>query len=372
MSKRRAPKPAWHRYAWIAAAVVLVGGGGAVAAGAVGGGGKNAGADARDVAAGGASPSAGAAGSAAPGASATPSAKASASASGTATASATATPTASGTATATPKTGASGGGAAGDGGGDATGGAEPATVAGPAHPASAEVFTGLAFDTCTAPGASKMSAWKASSPYGAAAVYIGGRNRGCAQPNLTSSWVGTVGAAGWKLIPIYVGAQPPCQTSGSKERISAADAASLGASDGADAVARAKALGMRASSALYLDMEAFDDSDAACVGSVLTYVQAWDKALHARGYWAGFYGFTSSSAAVVAQAKPTTPDMPDVLWYAKYDGNDSTTTGFPFSSGLWTGHRRGHQYQVNSKESYGGASITVDRDAWDAPVAITG
>lgn len=372
MSKRRAPKPAWHRYAWIAAAVVLVGGGGAVAAGAVGGGGKNAGADARDVAAGGASPSAGAAGSAAPGASVTPSAKASASASGTATASATATPTASGTATATPKTGASGGGAAGDGGGDATGGAEPATVAGPAHPASAKVFTGLAFDTCTAPSASKMSAWKASSPYGAAAVYIGGQNRGCAQPNLTSSWVGTVGAAGWKLIPIYVGAQPPCQTSGSKERISAADAASLGASDGADAVARAKALGMRASSALYLDMEAFDDGDSACVDSVLTYVQAWDKALHARGYWAGFYGFTSSSAAVVAQAKPTTPDMPDVLWYAKYDGNDSTTTGFPFSSGLWTGHRRGHQYQVNSKESYGGASITVDRDAWDAPVAITG
>jgi hypothetical protein len=361
VSNRRLPKPKWHRYAWIAAAVVLVGGGGAVAAGAVGGG-KSGAVDVRDVAAGpgatdGAPSSAPVSASATPSGSASPSAKAS----GTPKASASATATASGKATATATASSSGGG-----------GAKPATVAGPPHPASVKVFTGLAFDTCTAPSASKMSAWKASSPYGGAAVYIGGSNRGCAQPNLTSSWVGTVSAAGWKLIPIYVGAQPPCQSGSGGERIGASDAASLGASDGADAVSRAKALGMGASSAVYLDMEAFDETDNACVDSVLTYVQAWDKALHARGYWAGFYGFSSSGADVVAKAKPTTPDMPDALWYARYDGNDSTVTGFPFSSGLWTGHRRGHQYQVNSKESYGGSSITVDRDAWDGPVAVVG
>jgi hypothetical protein len=245
-------------------------------------------------------------------------------------------------------------------------------VAGPPHPASANVFTGLAFDTCTAPSASKMSAWRTTGPYGAAAVYIGGRNRGCAQPQLTSSWVRTVSAAGWKLIPIYVGAQPPCQDSGNPERITASDAASLGASDGSGAVADAQALGMRASSAVYLDMESYDTGDTACVNAVLTYIQAWDKALHARGYWAGFYGFTSSSAAAVAHAEGVTPDMPDALWYARYDGTDSTTSGFPFSSGLWTGHRRGHQYQVGAKETYGGVTLTVDRDAWDAPVAVTG
>lgn len=369
MSKRRMPKPTWHRYVGIAAAVVVIGAGAAVAAEAGSGSGSGSGgpaaagatasqgADSAGVLPAGASPGASASGTARPSGSTSPSARASASASGTATASASATPSAQGAAKTTAP---------------AAGTATPATVAGPPHPASARVFTGLAFDTCTAPSASKMSAWKASSPYGGAAVYIGGQNRGCSQPNLTSSWVSTTSAAGWKLIPIYVGAQPPCQTSGSPERISAADAASLGASDGADAVAKAKALGMRGGSAVYLDMEAFDASDTACVTSVLTYVQAWDKALHTRGYWAGFYGFSSSSAAVVAKAKPTTPDMPDVLWYARYDGNNSTTAGFPFSSGLWTGHRRGHQYQVNSKESYGGAAITVDRDAWDAPVAVTG
>ncbi|WP_407640327.1 glycoside hydrolase domain-containing protein [Actinacidiphila rubida] len=248
----------------------------------------------------------------------------------------------------------------------------PAVKSVPRPSTTPRVFTGLAFDTCTAPSATTMSAWRAHSPYGAAAVYVGGRNRGCAQPQLTSSWVQTVTTAGWRLVPLYVGAQPPCQTSSNPEKITASTAASLGAADGSDAVAKAQALGMRAGSAVYLDMEAFDSGNTSCVSAVLTYIQAWDGALHARGYWAGFYGFTSSSAAVVAQAKSTTTGMPDALWYAKYDGTASTTTGFPFSSGLFTGHRRGHQYLVNQKESYGGATVTVDRDAWDAPVAVVG
>jgi Domain of unknown function (DUF1906) len=231
-------------------------------------------------------------------------------------------------------------------------------------------FTGVAFDTCTAPSAAKMASWHGSSPYGGAAVYIGGANRGCAQPQLTSSWVRTVSAAGWKLIPIYVGAQPPCQSGSNPEKITTANAASLGATDGADAGAKAAALGMRSASALYLDMEAYDTTNTSCNNAVLSYVQAWDRAAHDGGYVAGFYGFTSSGAAAVAKAKATMADMPDALWYAKYDGVNSTTTAFPFASNLWTGHRRGHQYQVNSEETYGGVTLTVDRDAWDGPVAV--
>ncbi len=239
-------------------------------------------------------------------------------------------------------------------------------------PAS-RVFTGQAFDTCTAPNLTTMNAWRKSSPYGAAAVYIGGKNRGCAQPQLTNSWVRSVHAAGWQLIPLYVGAQPPCQTSNNPERITAANAASLGTSDGADAVAKASALGMRSGSAIYLDMEAYDISNASCVQSVLTYVQAWDRAAHAKGYWAGFYGFSQSSAAAIATAAGNhTADLPNALWYARYDNNADTTTGFPFASTLWTGHRRGHQYAVNKKETFGGATVTVDHNAWDAPVAVVG
>ncbi|WUK17206.1 DUF1906 domain-containing protein [Kitasatospora sp. NBC_00374] len=234
-------------------------------------------------------------------------------------------------------------------------------------------FTGLAFDTCTAPPLATMTAWRGTSPYGAAAVYIGGRNRGCAQPQLTASWVAAVGAGGWRLIPLYVGAQPPCQTGSSPEKITAATADSLGAADGADAVAKASALGMKPGSTLYLDVEAYNAADAACGDAVLAYTQSFDRAVKARSYRPGFYGFAGSSAAGIAKAAGQgAPDLPDALWYAKYDGAADTTGGFPYAADLFTGHRRAHQYQVNQKETYGGAALTVDRNAWDAPVAVTG
>ncbi|MFC1416128.1 glycoside hydrolase domain-containing protein [Streptacidiphilus cavernicola] len=363
MSNRRRPKSARRRYGVISLAVtVALGGGVAVALAATSG---SSGDGQRTV-----SDTAPLGPSGTPAASATGSAKASAGGSPTATG--TATGTAGATTTAGAKATASASGSAGAKAGKAASGGTPAkSVPLPGH--APAVFTGRAFDTCTAPTLATMTAWRKSSPYGAAAVYVGGRNRGCAQPQLTNSWVHSVSSAGWKLIPLYVGAQPPCQTGGNPERITAADADSLGATDGADAASRAAALGMRAGSTLYLDMEAYDTSNTACVAAVQSYVQAWDRAAHGKGYWAGFYGFSQSSAAAVASAKSAgRPDLPDAFWYARYDGNADTTTGFPYSSSLWTGHRRGHQYAVNLKETFGGAALTVDHDAWDGPVAIVG
>ena len=53
-----------------------------------------------------------------------------------------------------------------------------------------------------------MSAWGAS-PYRAVGIYVGGANEACAQPNLSPSWVAQESAAGWVLLPIYVGLQAP-------------------------------------------------------------------------------------------------------------------------------------------------------------------
>ncbi|MEV6591612.1 glycoside hydrolase domain-containing protein [Streptomyces acidicola] len=231
-------------------------------------------------------------------------------------------------------------------------------------------YTGRAFDTCAAPSLSAMKAWHTGF-YGAAAVYVGGRNRGCAQPNLTASWVKSVSSLGWKIIPIYVGAQPPCQSGSNPEKLTASTAASLGATDAADAVARASALGMKAGSPVYLDMESYDITNTSCNDAVLTYVRAFDRTLRGKTYRAGLYGFTSSSAKAVADATDRT-DLPGNLWYALWDKQNTTTADWPFRATQWTGHSRGHQYMVNSKESRGGYTITVDRDAWDAPVAITG
>ncbi|MFE9307944.1 glycoside hydrolase domain-containing protein [Streptomyces sp. NPDC088353] len=244
------------------------------------------------------------------------------------------------------------------------------SMAATAWPAQ-KTFTGRAFDTCTAPSLTAMNAWRTDKYYGAAAVYIGGKNRGCAQPNLTASWVKSVSSQGWKLIPLYVGAQPPCQKSANPERLTAATAASLGTADGKDAVAKASALGMKAGSPVYLDMEPYDITDKACNDAVLTYVRAFDKVLRDKTYRAGYYGFTSSSAKAIATATNKT-DLPGNLWYALWDGKETTTTDWPWGATQFTDHSRAHQYMVNSKETRGGVTITVDRDWWDAPVAITG
>ncbi|MFF8405761.1 glycoside hydrolase domain-containing protein [Streptomyces sp. NPDC015684] len=243
------------------------------------------------------------------------------------------------------------------------------SMAATAWPAQ-KTFTGRAFDTCTAPSVSAMKAWHTGF-YGAAAVYVGGRNRGCNQPNLTASWVKSVSGQGWKLIPLYVGAQPPCQSGANPEKLTASTAASLGAKDAADAVSKAAALGMKAGSAIYLDMEAYDSTNTSCNDAVLTYVRAFGKGLRAKTYRFGYYGFSSSSAKAIATAKDRT-DLPGNLWYALWDKKNTTTTDWPWGATLFTGHSRGHQYMVNSKETHGGVTLTVDRDAWDAPVAVTG
>lgn len=233
-----------------------------------------------------------------------------------------------------------------------------------------KTYTGRAFDACTAPSLAAMKAWHGGL-YGAAAVYVGGKNRGCAQPNLTASWVKSVNATGWKLIPLYVGAQPPCQSGKSPEKFTAANAASLGASNATDAVTKASALGMKAGSPVYLDMEPYTLTDKACNDAVLTYVRSFSKTLRAKNYRAGYYGFSSSSAKAIATATNKT-DLPGNLWYALWDNKYTTTTDWPWDPKLFTNHSRAHQYMVNSKETRGGYTITVDRNAWDAPVAIVG
>ncbi|MEV7319262.1 glycoside hydrolase domain-containing protein [Streptomyces sp. NPDC093970] len=233
-----------------------------------------------------------------------------------------------------------------------------------------KTYTGHAFDTCAAPSLNAMKAWKGGL-YGAAAVYVGGKNRGCSQPNLTASWVKSVNSLGWKLIPLYVGAQPPCQSGSNPEKLTASNAASLGVSDAGDAAAKASALGMKAGSPIYLDMESYDTTNTSCNNAVLAYVRSFSKTLRAKIYRSGYYGFTSSSAKAVATATDKT-DLPGNLWYALWDKQYTTTSDWPWGSTQYTDHSRAHQYIVNSKESRGGYTITVDRDAWDAPVAIVG
>lgn len=140
--------------------------------------------------------------------------------------------------------------------------AEPATTVGYPSGATATRYSGLAFDTCTAPPLASVKAWNAS-PYRALGVYVSGANRTCAQPQLTAPWVASVSQLKWRLLPIHKGLQPPCGARPSDTKISRtpATARTQGTAAATEAIKAAKALGMLPGSALYNDIEHYSQTD---------------------------------------------------------------------------------------------------------------
>ena len=228
-------------------------------------------------------------------------------------------------------------------------------------------FTGLAFDTCTAPTLAQMTAWKAS-PYKGIGIYIGGVNRSCAQPQLTAGWVTAVMAMGWRLVPIYLGLQAPCGTR--RYKMSTTSSNREGVREADDAVAKAKALGILPASAIYNDMENYDNTNAVCRSAVLHYLSAWTKELHLQRYLSGVYGHQNSAAPDLAAAyNSTSYARPDALWIARWDLN-SSLTGWPtVPNTFWAVGQRGKQYRGDHTETYGGVTLNIDNDRFDAPVA---
>ncbi len=251
--------------------------------------------------------------------------------------------------------------------------AEPATTVRYPTGASATRLSGYAFDTCSAPPLATMQAWKIASPYQGVGVYIGGVNRSCSQPNLTSSWVTAVSLQRWRIIPIYVGHQAPCTGRPSRIKFTTSTAAFLGTADAADAVLQARALGMLPGSAIYGDMEHYAANDPACRTAVLTYVSAWTKELHRLGYLAGMYANLSSGAKHLSEAYVSPAyARPDALWIARWDGIATLTGWAGIPNAHWSNHQRGKQYRGDHDETYGGVKINIDSDRFDAPVATVG
>ncbi|WP_235498890.1 glycoside hydrolase domain-containing protein [Knoellia sp. Soil729] len=248
--------------------------------------------------------------------------------------------------------------------------ADPATPGAYPTASSATRVSGRFFDTCTAPSLSALAAWRGTSPYTGVNIYFGGRNRGCAQPNLTAAWVRSASAANWSLVPTYFGDQPFCVFGSKPYRYAASGAAARGAADGADAVAKAKALGMLAGSALYADVEHYDRAASGCIGAVRTYVSEWTRALHRSGYLAGVYVHQDSGLRDLAASYLTTSlARPDAVWMARWD-NVATVTGWPTAGNtLWAEWQRAKQYRGDHVETWGGVSMNVDSDIIKGPVA---
>jgi uncharacterized protein YraI len=252
-----------------------------------------------------------------------------------------------------------------------TAAAEPATPIGHTAGGTATRYAGLAFDTCTAPPLTAIRAWSAS-PYRAVGVYFGGVNRTCAQPQLTPSWVASVGALNWRLLPIYKGLQPSCgaRPTDAKISLSLTTARSQGVAAATDAIARAKALGMQPGSAFYNDIEHYSQTDTACRNSVLAYLSSWTKELHRLGYVSGVYMNLNLGARQLSDAYDSTAyARPDALWIARYDGVDSLRGWANIPDSRWPSHQRAKQFRGTHNETYGGVTISIDSNRLDTPVA---
>ena len=221
-------------------------------------------------------------------------------------------------------------------------------------------FTGQGFDACAAPSSSVMNAWL-SSPYRAVGIYIGGPNRGCAQPNLTAGWVSQQAGAGWHFIPTYVGPQAACTGGEVCLSSNTATAASQGTSAADDAAAQAQGLGLAPGTPVYDDMEGGYSSSY--TSAVLSFEAAWTGELHAHGYKSGFY--SSGASGVTDLVNHYGSDtMPDVIWDAHWTGVDSTNDSY-LPAGDWANHQRVVQYQGGVNQTYGGDTINIDQDALD-------
>jgi peptidoglycan hydrolase-like protein with peptidoglycan-binding domain len=239
--------------------------------------------------------------------------------------------------------------------------AAPLAAAGP-QPGS---YLGKGFDACTAPSQAAMNAWQASSPYSAVGVYISGSFRGCAQPNLTASWVTNQTNNGWRLFPIDVGRQAPCTNYSLKMSADPATAKSQGVTAAAAAVTAASNLGIPSGSAIYSDIEAYT-STTSCKAAVLSYLSGWTERLHASGYLSGFYSSAASGIKDAAsEYNNSAYTRVDHLFYAWWNGAADTNTGTYVPSTYWANHQRIHQYVGEVTESYGGYSINIDRDYLD-------
>ncbi|MBT2384447.1 DUF1906 domain-containing protein [Streptomyces sp. ISL-11] len=258
-----------------------------------------------------------------------------------------------------------------------TTGTSPATAGGRRDPdpraEGASIFKGWGIDACQAPPLSTMRAWR-DSDYRAIGVYFAGRARACShQHHLSASWLTGARALGWKFLPIYVGSQSPCVGSDSKRGylIEDDDPYGQGQDEGREAVDRAAAMGIVSRSPLYLDMEAYDQSDSDCARTTLSFIRGWDSTVRRHGYLAGFYSSASSGVRHMERARRSgTSSLPDVLWFARWQVDPSTDDEPSLARTAWQPHRRIHQYRGNVTETHGGERLTIDRNLVDAPVAI--
>jgi Domain of unknown function (DUF1906) len=212
-----------------------------------------------------------------------------------------------------------------------------------------------------------MRAWRRS--YSVAAIYIGGQEMACGYGNLSASWVRSVRGMGWKLIPIYVGLQAPCN--GFSHDIKRKHATAEGRTAANSAIADARMFGVGRGAPLYFDMEAYNGGNKRCRNSVLSFLSQWTRHLHARGYVSGVYSSASSGAEDLGLAGSVDGHKvakPDSMWFALWN-NKANLIGTPYLlNSWWNPGRRIKQYKGGHKVKVDGIKLDIDSDLVEGAV----
>lgn len=250
--------------------------------------------------------------------------------------------------------------------------------AGTATPKTA--FSGKGFDTCVAPSSAQMDDWYAHSPYRGVGVYIGGASyhpdqdcKSSVNPNppadggYTADWVQHQAATGWGMWAIYAGQQGPTLTA------AGANPTALGASDAADAAAKAKALGFAPGTTIFVDMEPYHEN--ATAQAVVAYLKSFGNALNGTGFKLGLYGTSGNPASGHSAIGDAAADAGlraqisavDISGSTSDQTNFNATTNDPYVPATdWAKHQRIHQYFLDVQRQYGSSpAIQVDEDQVD-------
>jgi hypothetical protein len=227
------------------------------------------------------------------------------------------------------------------------------------------------FDACTAPSTSAMQTWWNFSPYWDIGIYIGGVNRACSQPNLTSSWASSAHNMGWSFYLTWVGLQAPCVNSPNSTFSSdPATAASQGQQAADNAVIAASNLGFDGTNVYYFDLEAYNTGDSTCRTAVKSFINGWSSRV--QSYWgekAGVYG-SGCGSAVDDWASIGTP--PNDVWIADWNLDPDVWGLCNVPNTHWTSDQRLHQYRGGHSETWGGVAISIDNDCADGQVVPHG
>jgi hypothetical protein len=244
--------------------------------------------------------------------------------------------------------------------------ARPAFLAS-TRPSGGQSRSMVGFDTCQAPSLRTMQVWRAK--FSVTGIYIGGENRACGYGNLSRTWVQSVKAMGWSLLPNYVGPQPPCDSF--RGRINPREAAAQGRSAANWAIANAKTLGIGKGSPIYYDMEAYNDAKGRCVTAVLVFLDAWTRQLNAKGYVSGVY--SSEDAAIVdlqttSQINGHKLAKPQCVWIALWDHRKNMSGPSYAARSGWPSNERSKQYAGPRWVKVRGIKLNIDADLVDGPV----